>query len=173
MSVTATAGPSHRFSDEFQGSFLVRGLGDEALQHLAFVIDGPPEVMSLAVDLHEHLIQMPPPVTSAHALDAVPSDLAGEDRAEPVSPEPHRFVADIDAAFVEQVLDVPQRQREADVHHHGQSDDLGAGLEVPEGAAFGHGARLSASHGQFKPTSFDSASWTTRIGLLKIKIHQL
>jgi len=31
--------------------------------------------------------------------------------------------------LVQQVLDVPQRQRVADVHHHGQADDLGEALQ--------------------------------------------
>lgn len=29
------------------------------------MIDGPPKVVPLAVDLHEHLVQMPPPVVGA------------------------------------------------------------------------------------------------------------
>ena len=58
-------------------------------------------------------------------------------------PEPHRLVADVDAALVQQVLDVSERKREPDVHHHRQADDLGAGLEVPEGGAFGHPKRLA------------------------------
>jgi hypothetical protein len=42
-------------------------------------------------------------------------------------------VADLDATLVQKILDVAERQREADVEHHRQADDLGAGLEVPEG----------------------------------------
>jgi hypothetical protein len=38
-------------------------------------------------------------------------------------------VADLDAPFVEQVFDVPKRQRESDVEHHRQPDDLRARLE--------------------------------------------
>ena len=41
---------------------------------------------------------------------------------------------DVDPPLVQQVLDSPQRQRIADVHHHGQADDLGRGLEVAEDA---------------------------------------
>jgi|TARA_B110000116_G_scaffold233901_1_gene218094 hypothetical protein len=37
-------------------------------------------------------------------------DLRGEHRAEPVSPEPHRFVADLDTALEQPVLDLVQRQ---------------------------------------------------------------
>ena len=35
---------------------------DEALEHLAFMIDGTPEVVPLTVNLHEHLVEMPSPV---------------------------------------------------------------------------------------------------------------
>jgi len=36
--------------------------------------------------------------------------LRSEHRSEPVPPEPHRLVADIDAALGQQVFDLPQRQ---------------------------------------------------------------
>jgi hypothetical protein len=36
----------------------------------------------------------------------------------------HRVVADVDAALRQQVLDIPQRQREADVNHYYQPDLL-------------------------------------------------
>jgi hypothetical protein len=39
-------------------------------------------------------------------------------------------MADVDATLVQQILDIPKRKREANVHHHGQTDDLGARLEV-------------------------------------------
>jgi hypothetical protein len=41
-------------------------------------------------------------------------------------------VADIDTALMEQVLDVPKREREAHVEHHRKADDLRAGVEVRE-----------------------------------------
>ncbi|CUH36847.1 hypothetical protein JSE7799_01243 [Jannaschia seosinensis] len=72
-------------------------------------------------------------------------------------PEAHRLVADVDAALVQQILDVPQRQRETDVHHHRQSDDLGAGLEVLEGAALGHATKLSSRPLRLKRSSSDKA----------------
>ena len=52
-------------------------------------------------------------------------DLRGEHRTEPVPPEPHRLVTDVDAALEQQILDLPQRQRIADVHHHREADYLG------------------------------------------------
>ena len=59
-------------------------------------------------------------------------DLGGKHGAEPVPPEPHRLVADVDAAFEQQVLDLPQLQRIPDVHHHRQADDLGGTVEITE-----------------------------------------
>jgi hypothetical protein len=41
-------------------------------------------------------------------------------------------VRDIDAALMQQILDVSQREREADVHHHSKADDLGRSLEIFE-----------------------------------------
>jgi hypothetical protein len=42
-------------------------------------------------------------------LDTMLSNFRGEHRTEPVPPKSHRLVADIDAAFKQEILDVPQR----------------------------------------------------------------
>jgi hypothetical protein len=60
-------------------------------------------------------------------------------------------MAHIDAAFVEQVLHVPERQWEPDIEHHRQADDLGAGLEPLEGAELGHAETLPSPLTHFKP----------------------
>ena len=57
--------------------------------------------------------------------NALLPDLGCEHRPEPVPPDAYCLVADIDAVFVEKILDLPQRQREADIHHRRQPDDLG------------------------------------------------
>ena len=44
---------------------------------------------------------------------------------EAVPTEPHRLVADVDATFGQQLLDLPRRQREPNIHHHSEPDDLG------------------------------------------------
>jgi hypothetical protein len=56
-----------------------------------------------------------------------------ERHPEAMPPEPHRFVAYPDTAPVQQIFDIPERDREPDIQHHCQADDLGAGLEVLEG----------------------------------------
>jgi hypothetical protein len=45
---------------------------------------------------------------------------------------PQRLVTDFDAAFCQQVLDIPQAQRKAGIHHHNKADDLGRRVEIPE-----------------------------------------
>jgi hypothetical protein len=47
-------------------------------------------------------------------------------------------LADLDAALVQEILDISEREREPDVEHHRQSDDLGVRLAVSERGAFGH-----------------------------------
>ena len=83
-----------------------------------------------------------PPAARLHQRNSPFSDFRGEHRSEPVPPKPHRLVADLDAALVQQILNVAQRERVSNIDHHGQADDFGAGPEVPEGAALGHPARL-------------------------------
>lgn len=46
--------------------------------------------------------------------------------------EPHRLMGNVDAALMQQILDIPQRKRITDVHHHREADNLGVGLEVAE-----------------------------------------
>jgi hypothetical protein len=83
------------------------------------VIHGPPEIVALAVDLHEHLIEMPAPLVAIpHRLHPPATNFSRENRAKSVPPKPHRLTADVDATLVQQILNVAQRQREPDVHHH-------------------------------------------------------
>ncbi len=59
------------------------------------------------------------------------------------------------SALVQEVFIIPQRQRAADIEHHRQEDDLGAGLEVPERAVLGYETRLIASPARFKKVCAD------------------
>lgn len=74
----------------------------------------------------------------------------------PVPPVPYRFVADLDAPLLQVILDIAQRQREADVEHHRQTDDLGAGLEVAKRRAFGHALRLAGRPARGNQSSSDN-----------------
>lgn len=44
--------------------------------------------------------------------------------AKSVPPKSDGFVRNVDAAFVKQILYVPERQREANVHHRREADGL-------------------------------------------------
>jgi hypothetical protein len=71
------------------------------------VIDSAPEIAELAVDLHKHLIQMPPPLRIvARVRNSLLSDLGIEYRAKQVQPKPDRLMADVDPALGQEILDV-------------------------------------------------------------------
>jgi hypothetical protein len=84
-------------------------------------------------------------------------DLRSEHRAEPVPPEPHRLVADLDAALEQQVLDLAKRQRVPNLHHHRQADHLRRTVEIAEGIV--HPPRLSAGRAGLKGFCSDNV-WT-------------
>ncbi|MCZ8163873.1 MAG: hypothetical protein O9315_17855 [Beijerinckiaceae bacterium] len=106
------------------------------------MIDGAPEIVLHAVDLDEDLVEIPTPMPKIpHRLDPTPADLGSENRPEPAPPETHRFMRDVDPPLVQKVLDVPQRERVADLHHHRQTDDLQACLEIPKDAGVAHPVR--------------------------------
>ena len=136
---------TQRFSQELQCCLLVQTLRHEAFEHLSLVINGAPEAMLKPVDLDENFVEVPPPVTEmTHCLNPAASDLGRKNCPEPDPPEPHRFMRDIDSALVQQVLDIPKRERIADVHYHRQADDLGRSLEVAKNAGIAHPVRLAA-----------------------------
>jgi hypothetical protein len=100
---------SKRFPEEFQRCFLIATLRDEALEHFTLVVDSAPEIVFHAVDLHENLVEMPSPMPEIpHRVDPAAADLGSENRPEPVPPEPHSLMGNVDATLMQQVLDVPQ-----------------------------------------------------------------
>ena len=66
-------------------------------------------------------------------------------------------MADVDAAFVQQILHVPKRKRKPDVHHHRQADHLRAGFEVAKWAAFCHPPKLRGCPARLNQFCSDSA----------------
>jgi hypothetical protein len=57
-----SAGDPSLLSSELQRHLLVAHLSDDAFQDFAFMLNRPPKIMPLAVNLHEYLVQMPLPV---------------------------------------------------------------------------------------------------------------
>ncbi len=107
----------------------------ENLEHLAFVINSPPQVVRFATNPDEHLIEVPAPLRKRPMMNALFPDRSREHGTEAVPPEPHRLVADIDTSFEQQIFDLSQRERIPDVHHHREADHLGRTVEITEGIA--------------------------------------
>ena len=102
-----------RLLHELRSRSFVPFLPDRALQNFALVIDGTSQIDHLVVELHVHLVKMPPPVTEAlHSRFTLTANVSREHRTETISPEPHRFMAKVNRALEQQVFHVAQRQRE-------------------------------------------------------------
>jgi hypothetical protein len=73
------------------------------------MIDRPPQVVRLTIDLYENLVHMPLPVRiRLHPANPVSADLCRKHRTKSVPPDPHNFVADIDPALMQQIFYIPK-----------------------------------------------------------------
>jgi hypothetical protein len=54
-------------------------------------------------------------------------------------------MADVDVALEQQIFDLPQRQRIADVHHHREADYFGRAVETAEGIFHRTSLRIAAA----------------------------
>ncbi len=94
---------------------------------------------------------------STRLLNPFSSDLRAKQRAEQVPPEPHRPMADLNAALVQQIFDILERQRVPDIHHHRQADDFRGRLKVAKRGAFCHPAKLGVRPARLNQFSSGSA----------------
>ena len=86
--------------------------GHKSIKDSAFVVDSAPEVERLTFDLHEDLIEVPTPVVWTLMQSQLPLfELLRKQITKAVPPKPYCLVAHIDPTFMEQVLDLTQRQR--------------------------------------------------------------
>ena len=115
------------------------------------MIDGPPEIVLFAVELHEHLVKMPTPMAGFRTLYPALSDLSGEHRPEAMPPISDGFMADINAPFVEQIFHIAKGQRKPDVHHHRQADNLTTCFEIAKWIRFAHPTTLRNRPAPLKP----------------------
>jgi hypothetical protein len=123
--------PLHGFLQEPESREFKAFLGHKTLQHFALMIDGPPLNNADPVNLHEDLIEVPLPLRMPAKVSRTPrSDMLCEDRAKPINPKPDAFVTNVYPPFMKKVFYVSQRQREPDVHHHGQLDHFAGCFEI-------------------------------------------
>ncbi len=69
-------------------------------------------------------------------------------------------MAHIDASLMKQIFDIPKRERETDVQHHCNADDLRTGFEVLEWRLFNHARRLREHPAPLKQSSTDKTPET-------------
>ena len=107
------------------------------------MIDSAPQVMCLAINLHKDLIEVPLPLGDlAHIACPADADLSSEHRPKTINPEPYALMANVDAAFMQQIFDIPQRQRKANVHHHCELNNLRRCFEISKRIS-GHPVKLA------------------------------
>ncbi len=123
------------------------------------MIDSPPEIVLFAVDLHEHLVQVPAPATGFHAFDPAFADLGSRHRPEPMPPKSNGFMADINAPFMEQIFHIAKGQRKPDVQHHRQTDNLTTCFEIAKWIRFSHVRKVRNRPARLNPVSSDNAIW--------------
>ena len=114
---------------------------EQDVDDLAVLVDGPPEVLTLATKRHEEFVEMPRVADHPGKV----SEPLGVREAEGLAPVPNGFVRDGGAAMREEVFDVAEAQGEAVVEPDGVADD-GGRKSVPRIAdeVVGHLATLPA-----------------------------
>lgn len=76
-----------RLLEEPKSGGFVPFSGDVVFEHLASVIDRAPQVVRLAIDLHVHLIKVPPSMAEpAHPANPLATNVGGEQWAKSVPP---------------------------------------------------------------------------------------
>ena len=74
-------------------------------------------------------------------------------------------MADIDIPLEQQVLDLAQRQRVPDIHHHREADDLGRTIEIAEWIS--HPTTLRTDPAPLKPICSDAAQEESPLNVLR------
>ncbi len=88
------------------GGFAISTLLQININHLAILINSSPEIVLFAVDLHEYLIQK----ISIAKSRVPPPKASGKFGTKLVNPEPNGFIADIDVAFNQKILHIPDTE---------------------------------------------------------------
>lgn len=128
--------------------------------------------MRIAVDLHEHLIEVPPPAAeAAHVAHAALAHLDCEHRTEAVPPDANRLVAKIEAALEQQMLDISQVQREANVIITTRRISSGDELKYRNGLGGSRGRGITAP---YLPVPGDQRIWSDRVfQMVKLSVKRL
>jgi len=105
--------------ESFRGVLITVRLNQD-VDHIAVLIHGAPEILLLAVDSNEDVVQVPNIAEAA----LTPLQFSGIVRTELLTPESNRFIRDDDSAFGEKILDIPKAQAETMVSPDRIADDF-------------------------------------------------
>src|SRR4051812_694368 len=133
--------PLQQLLEEAPGRLGVAPALDQDVEQGAVLVARPPQVVQLAADAEEHLIQVP----LVARPWPTPLERVGEGSPEPETPGADALVAHYDAALGQDRLDVAQAQAEAVVEPHRVADDLGREAEAMVGAGLGLHAHQPAT----------------------------
>ena len=92
----------------------------ENVDHVPVLIHCAPEILALPVDRHEDFVQKPR-ISESPLSTFQPPRVVG---AELPTPLPHGFVRHYDAAFRQQILDIPEAQAVSVIQPDGVADDV-------------------------------------------------
>lgn len=99
----------------------------------------PARGSAFADNLHEDLAQLPLPMgPRPHSIYPSLADFSGKHRANPIPPKTDGFVAHVDLAFMQKVLDISKRERKPDIQHHRWADDFRRCFEITEWTVSSH-----------------------------------
>ena len=123
--MTIASGGTGLLRSSSRNSFSAAPVSRRALHHEikdhTFIVNGAPKIHALAADGADHLTQVPSGTCGRRSASEIVRNL----RSEFVCPVSDRFIAEFDAAFCQQFLDIAKAQRESKVQPNRLSDNIG------------------------------------------------
>ena len=107
-----------QFAEETRGCPSIPPRLYENVDHVTVLVDGPPEILTAALNIHEQLVQIPRVAQATWSVPQPPS-VVGLERPTPV---PNGLVGDGDAALGEQVLGITEAETKAVVEPDGVTE---------------------------------------------------
>ena len=144
-----------QFAEEASGSTPIATRLDENVDHVAVLVDSTPEIVSLAPNVHEELIQVPR-ITQATLSPLEPASIFGTTLPAPLADS---LVGDQDSPLGQKIFDITEAQAETVIEPDGVADDLRwESVSVVAGCIVIHPPSLPVA------ASSDSTLDTVRVG---------
>jgi hypothetical protein len=108
-------------AEEFLGRPLITMRLNQDVDHIAVLVDGPPQIRLLAVDSDKDFVQMP----SVSQPVLKPLQFPNIIGTEFLTPQPNRLIRDDDSPLGKKILHISEAQAEAMVNPDRVTDDFG------------------------------------------------